>query len=194
MSKIKFFILSLALMVCSSAAAQFSNTNARGNQRSSRVAGNGFDSNGPVAGYKGFIDLGYTIGAGDFGEGRISFMTTHGYQINSYFFAGIGTGVNYFHKSEAWGIPIYADFRGNLMNNGISPFIDFKIGYSVVDAEGFFLSPSVGCRFAIGEKSGLNISVGYEMQKAKWEVSTKYFSYSGNENCGGVVLKVGIDF
>ena len=191
MGKIKCLLVAIAIMICNATFAQFSNANqSRGKTHGTSM----FDGNGPVTGYKGFIDLGYTIGAGDFGEGRISFMTTHGYQFNPYFFAGIGTGVNYFHKSEAWGIPIYADFRGNLMNNGITPFVDFKIGYSVLDAEGFFLSPSIGCRFAIGEKSGLNISVGYEVQKAKMGVYTKYVSYSSNENCGGVAIKVGIDF
>ena len=186
--------MAFAMMVCSSANAQFSNTTVRSTQRSTRTAVNGLDGRGPEAGYKGIVEAGYTVGVGNFGEGRISFMTAHGYQVNPYFFAGIGAGVNYFTDSEAWGVPIFADLRANILNNSISPFIDLKIGYSILDAEGFFFSPSVGCRFAIGERSGLNISVGYEMQKA--EMTWYYAGYYGTskENVGGLALKIGLDF
>jgi len=193
MSKIKFFFVLMAIMVCSSASAQFSNANVRGGQRSSRTF-NGLDGKGPESGYKGFVEAGYTVGVGDYGKGRISFMTTHGYQINTFVFAGVGAGVNYLTKSEAWGVPIFADVRANILDHSISPFIDVKIGYSVTDVEGLFFSPSIGCRIAISDKSAFNVSIGYELQKA--EFLWYYSGYYGTskENCGGLALKVGLDF
>lgn len=45
-----------------------------------------------IKGYRGFLDLGYTTGD----DGCIQFTTSHGYQLNPYFFFGAGTGVSYF--------------------------------------------------------------------------------------------------
>ncbi len=195
MGKMKCLLIAMAIMVCDTAFAQFSNANhGRGKTHGSSI----FDGKGPKSGYKGFVETGYTIGVGDAGDGRISAMTVHGYQINPYIFAGIGAGGNYFHKAEKWNVPIFADVRSNILDHSISPFVDVKIGYSILDVEGFFFSPSIGCRFAIGEKSGLNVSVGYELQKFKIEQSYSVYGYSGSVSakgtCGGVAFKVGLDF
>jgi len=148
-------------------------------------------------GYKGFIDLGYGIGVGDFGEDRLEISTAHGYQINTYFFAGAGLGLNYFHDASAYGIPIFADFRGSypISNSKIAPFFDFKIGYSVGDAEGFYCSPSVGIRIAASEKCGINIGLGYEIQKvdAFW-ITSSYDIFKTKENTGAFTIKLGLDF
>lgn len=149
-----------------------------------------FDMGGRQAGYRGFVDLGYSIGTGTFGEDRIEVATSHGYQFNPYVFAGAGVGFNYFFDSEVIGIPIYAHVRSEFLNNSITPFADFKIGYSVVDAEGFYMTPSVGCRFAIGELRGLSVSLVYTLLKA--EVGNYY--YSDTETVGGFSIKVGFDF
>lgn len=149
-----------------------------------------FDGKGVEKGYRGFVDLGYTIGVEDYGEGRIDLQTSHGYQFLPYFYSGIGVGMSYYHESEAVSIPIFADLRADIFNNSITPFVDFKIGYSVVDVTGFYMSPSVGCRFRLSQNLGLNVTIGYTMQKYKWE----YWYFSGSENCGGLNLRLGIDF
>lgn len=74
-----------------------------------------------IKGYRGFLDLGYTTGD----DGCIQFTTSHGYQLNSYFFFGAGTGVSYFTDSESALIPVFADLRGNFTNGQIVPFIGF---------------------------------------------------------------------
>lgn len=148
-------------------------------------------------GYKGFVDLGYGIGVGDYGEGRLEVQTTHGYQFNPYFFAGVGAGFSYFHEGSLSCLPIFADLRGNLPITGskISPFLDLKIGYSVLDVEGFYMSPSVGARIAVGQLTGLNISLGYEMQKWSYEIYIPgYWSEEGTENTGAFTIKLGLDF
>lgn len=185
MKTVKLLMLLTALSICGSMFAQFSNTRTTSRQSLS----SNFDGNGPATGYKGFIDLGYTFGVGDFGEDRIAFSTTHGYQVNPYIFAGIGAGINYYTSPDAWSVPIFADVRGTFLNNSITPFIDLKIGYSILDAEGFYLSPSIGCRIR-----NFNISVGYELQKVDLQFSLAGYHVESKETCGGIALKVGLDF
>lgn len=164
--------------------------NSRYNNFSGSRHGRGLNGKGLTAGYRGFVDLGYTIGTGDFGEDRIEFATSHGYQFNPYIFAGLGVGAHYYFDSEVVEIPIFAHIRSEFLNNSISPFLDFKAGYSVYDATGFYMTPSVGCRFAVGKQSGISVGLGYTMQKVEYD----YYSYSGSENCGGFSIKVGFDF
>ena len=45
-------------------------------------------------GYRGLVDIGYTIGVGDFDNGRFEITTSHGYQFNSWLFIGGGMGIN----------------------------------------------------------------------------------------------------
>ena len=152
---------------------------------------------GLKSGYKGMVDLGYGIGVGDFGEGRIEFQTAHGYQFNPYLFTGVGAGISYYHESEAISVPIFADIRGSLpiSDSKVSPFIDFKIGYAVADVEGFYFSPSVGLRVALNHRAGFNFSLGYELQKFDWYYYDYYYgSYEGTENCGAFAIKIGFDF
>ena len=50
----------------------------------------------------------------------------------------------------------------------LSPYIDAKVGYSVVNVEGGFCNPSVGCHFYFGHSNvGLSVGVGYVMQAFK---------------------------
>ena len=133
-------------------------------------------------GYKGFIDLGYTIGAGDWGVDRIELTTSHGYQFNPYLYIGAGVSANYYYDAELFGLPFFAHARANLINNSISPYIDFKIGYSIIDIEGFYMSPSIGCKI-----KSFNIGVGYVLQTAD-----VYYDWS--ENIGGISIKLGFEF
>ena len=158
--------------------------------RRSSAPGMQFNGGGRMAGYRGFVDLGYTIGTGDFGEDRVEFATSHGYQFNPYLYVGLGAGAHYYFDSEMVEVPIFAHVRSEFLNNSISPFFDFKIGYTVYDATGFYMTPSVGCRFALGDRSGISVGLGYTMQKVEYDL----WGYSDSENCGGFSIKVGFDF
>lgn len=145
-----------------------------------------FDGRGPQQGYRGFVDMGYTIGTGDTGEGRIELNTVHGYQFMPFLFAGVGVGAHYYFDSEVVAIPIFADMRADILNNSISPFVDMRIGYSPYDVQGFYFNPSVGCRFAMQSIKALNASVGYSMQKGD--------GYNGKITVGGFNIRVGLEF
>lgn len=152
----------------------------------------------PTPCYKGFFDFGYTIGVGDFGEGRVALSSTHGVQIIPHLFVGAGVGFNYYHESALWNMPFYADVRSNFLKGKVTPFVDFRIGYSAGNVAGFYMSPTIGCDFGFGKKSGFSIALGYEYQKAEYGFLFydyyDYLYYTSRENCGGVVVKMGFDF
>ena len=124
-----------------------------------------YDGYDPQRGFKMFAEGGYGLSSGLFGEERVSFMASVGYYFNSHIFAGIGSGENYFAESKKYAIPIYANFRLNILNNSISPFLDMKVGGSIGDIKGFYMSPSVGARWAIDNIIVFTTSIGYEFQR-----------------------------
>lgn len=103
------------------------------------------------AGYKGFLELGYMGGIGDYRANQLDILTTHGIAAGN-FFAGIGLGVNILNPKEngnpldhniggaypsskydynnetAVMIPLYADFKYNFGSGLVRPFVDLKIG------------------------------------------------------------------
>lgn len=145
-------------------------------------------------GYKGFVDLGYAIGVGDWGLDRVEISTAHGYQFNPYLFVGAGFGVNYYTDAELCNIPVFANLRANLLNAKITPFVDVKIGYSVVDIEGFYFAPSIGCRFGLTRRMAINLGVGYAMQKAEIFYTSGNYYYYDMINSGAIDFKVGFEF
>ena len=149
-----------------------------------------FDDDGIQEGYRGFADFSYTLGVGDWGKNhdRVGIMTSHGYQIAPQFFAGLGVGFNYYYdgNDEACSLPVFAHFRSDILENEITPYLDLRVGYSFLDVKGFYINPSVGCRFELNDNLGLNVGIGYTMQQAM------FFIYK--ENCGGIDFRFGIDF
>ena len=138
----------------------------------SKHAGNGIQP-----GARWFVDL---IGAfGDDTDAGVSFVG--GYQINKLIFVGLGVAGTYYFDSEIFEVPIFADVRCDILDSYITPFVDFRIGYTVYDYQGLYLTPSVGCRFG-----NFNVSLGYFMQKMDWD------GWDVQED--GVMVKIGWDF
>jgi hypothetical protein len=200
MKKIKLFAFIATLLICGTASAQFTNT---GNNRKANTSSNSSFGDGAVAGYSGFIETGYTAGIGDYSYNRFEISTSHGFQINSHIFIGMGVGFKYFASESVYGIPFFADFRVNFLDNNISPFVGMKTGYTIGSdsdgIKGFMLSPSIGCRFGFKDNLGLIVSLGYDYQQAT--VWTLYYSYyygyyteSSRENLAGLALKIGFEF
>ena len=144
-------------------------------------------------GYKGFIDFGYSQNVGmdgvaneisGYDSNKIFWSTSHGYQFNPYLYLGAGVAANYYFDAECFGLPFFAHVRGNILNNKISPYVDFRIGYSPLeDVRGFYMAPSIGCKIY-----SFNVSLGYVMQK----ITDSYYDIS--ENFSGFSLKVGFEF
>ena len=149
-------------------------------------------------GYHGFIDFGGGFAAGSSGSALVSLSTSHGYQFNPYYYLGAGVGYNYHAFTLGNSIPLFANFRTNLLNTRISPFVDFKIGYSLGEDKGFYMHPAIGGSFLTSRKFGWNISVGYDMQVTQiryinWP-NLNLSPYKENVVIGGITIKAGVEF
>lgn len=152
-------------------------------------------------GYRGFMELGGGPGVGDYGDGFVSFSTSHGGQISPYFFLGAGIGFDYHFGWETISIPIFADLRANFLDNNITPYFGMKIGYSVFDITGFYFNPTLGVDFALDSRLGFNFSLGYNLQSARVG-HYSYYDYGGysvsigglKEIIGGITFKFGVHF
>jgi hypothetical protein len=165
--------------------------------------------------YRGFVDGGYTIGIGDYEFGRFEINTSHGYQINPFFFIGGGLGLHFMPEYKTKGmdipldqreakvdIPVFANLRANFSKGKIVPFVDGKAGTYVTNNGGLYLNLSAGCRFAVNEKQAVNVSVGYTTEKLEFEtfksfISSKKMNYMTSPrklNTEGIAVKVGYEF
>ena len=173
MKKVMLFF-ALMLLWCSTASAIY------------------FDDEGITQGYRGFADFSYTLGVGDWGKNhdRVGIMTSHGCQIAPQFFAGLGVGFNYYFNGndESCSLPVFAHFRSDILENEITPYVDLRVGYSFLDVKGFYINPSVGCRFELNDNLGINVGIGYTMQQAEFLFKRE------KKNCGGLDFRFGIDF
>jgi hypothetical protein len=92
----------------------------RYNDRNASRFNDDYDDYG-VSGYKGIFDLGYNFSIGGAGEkGAFEFNTSHGYQINEYFFAGAGLGLHIYNaRDTAMKNPnSYPQYVGTVGTNG----------------------------------------------------------------------------
>ena len=167
-------------------------------------------------GYRGFAELGYGIGVGDYDFGRFSIETSHGYQFNHYIFLGAGVGFQFSSKYETpdmdialdkrdskVDIPIFANFRANFLKKRFSPFVDLKGGAYVNNGGGAYVNASAGLRIATTARQAVNISVGYALQQLEFETFDRFTNPGHNMNYTRdsrrldsevVTIKVGYEF
>ncbi len=152
---------------------------------------------GRQQGYRGFVDVSGIIGVGDYSDSRIGISTSHGYQFNPYLFLGGGIATNYHFGPEKFFLPIYVHLRSEFLNHSYSPFADLRIGYSffinpIQARGGFYTEALIGYRFAVGEKIGISVGVGYSLQMRTDFYRNKEFSWDHYEH--GINIRVGFDF
>lgn len=167
-------------------------------------------------GYRGFAEIGYGIGVGDYDFGRFSIETSHGYQFNHYIFLGAGLGFQFSSKYETPGmeyaldkrdskvdIPIFANLHFNFLKKKFSPFVDLKGGAFVNNGGGAYVNASAGLRIATTARQSVNISVGYAFQQLEFETFGHFSNPGHNMNytrdprrldTEAVSLKVGYEF
>lgn len=165
--------------------------------------------------YRGFVDVGYNIGVGDYQFGRFEISSSHGYQVNPFFFVGAGFGLHFMSEYETPNmsialdvrdssveIPLFANLKCNFTKSKVAPFIDLKAGTFVTNNGGLYANISGGCRIATKDKQAVNVSVGYTMQKLEFETFDRFISSSSMAylreprvlNTEGVTIKVGYEF
>lgn len=165
--------------------------------------------------YRGFADVAYSMGVGDYEFGRVEINTSHGYQFNPYFYLGAGVGFHFMSKYETDGmdipldvrdskvdIPIFADARANITKGKIAPFVDMRAGAYVTNGGGIYLAPSAGVRIAINKRQAVNISVGYSYENLQFQTFDRfvsrynmdYYRSDTNYDTEAVTFKVGFEF
>lgn len=149
-------------------------------------------------GYKGIVELGFQTSVKYLGTDRFILNIINGFQVSPYFSFGFGTGLQYYRDVEAYLVPVFIDFRANLMIQKVSPYLALGLGYSYdpkydFSGVGFLLTPTIGVCIAVSGKSKVYAGIGYEMQKME------YHSYQNDwlpisVNLGAMSMNVGISF
>ncbi len=141
----------------------------------------------PRRGYRAFVDFGASNGDFDFGT---SISSTHGVQIIPQLFVGTGGMYNFAgtdDTDQTWSTTMFFDVRYDALKNKVSPFVDCRIGYTWgtirsdngffsldVPVEGFYFSPSIGCRI-----SRFNFALFFDYQKYDLLLSESKFNNYG---------------
>ncbi|MDE5642226.1 MAG: hypothetical protein K2I56_01905 [Muribaculaceae bacterium] len=139
----------------------------------------------PHSGYRGFIDWSNDLRSDTFyGFPRqTSFYTgvttSHGYQINSIFFAGAGIGAEHCSNLDNWIVPVFAEGRADFSFGAFTPFADIRLGANMAEGVGVYFSPSVGYRFNWGRKAGVNLALGMTLGGYKCELYNLVIDDSG---------------
>ncbi len=163
--------------------------------------------------YRGYVDLGYSIGVGDYEFDRFEINTSHGYQFTPYLFFGAGFGFHFMNSYESKtlvfpdtrdnkvDIPIFANIRCNFLKKKISPFIDVKGGTYVTNNGELYVNASIGCRFSIDKKQAINLSIGYSVEELEFEIFDSFIGYSMDyytmpviKSTESITLKLGFEF
>lgn len=119
-------------------------------------------------GYRGFF-------SGEFQAGDVFQMgatTTHGFQLNDKVFIGAGTGIK-ICEDDYRRIPLYASIRLDTRNSKISPFVEGRLGYEVIEDQegGGYASINGGIRV-----KSFNVSMGFDTFRA-YEEKSDYYCY-----------------
>ena len=145
--------------------------------------------------YKGSVEVGRTLHTDDMSLfSTTDIYTTHGVQINPYFYVGAGAGVRL--GDDFTSIPLYGSIRYTILKKKVSPFIDAKIGYNILDAAGFYTNPGAGVSWNFYKKLSMFLKVGYTYNSKSYDNWRKPNELIKSTNIypHGVSLSVGFDF
>ncbi len=157
--------------------------------------------------YKGFVELSGLAGVGHNRSNIIDLSTTQGFQYTSWFFMGVGAGVDVVmaQQPDGWRpnpdydymsrdntqtkvmIPLFSDFRFNVnMSSSTSMFIDLKLGAAWLIgsdylrmADGFMSNET---QFYFRPTIGLRIPVSSSNPKQAMNVGISYQLLTSNNN------------
>lgn len=131
-----------------------------------------------------YLLMSATVNATDFDAG-IGTHAVYGRQFNNYLAVGVGGG---FTQMSVNGgirtIPIYAEVRGNLFENPVTPIYSYALGYGfglantnadIIDAKGgFYMHPALGLRFDMQNGTAVIIDFGYQLHNM--EITSQRFN------------------
>lgn len=141
-------------------------------------------------GYEKSIEVGASIGIGDYSNNTFGVAMINGYRFSDYLFAGVGVGIGYSnflngididkydataeYRTDAYLIPIFANIKANLTKGKCSPFFLLNLGYTfdanqyLKDAPGFMLEPAFGVDFNLSKKQTIYVLAGFNLQHSEY--------------------------
>lgn len=175
----------------------------------------GLQAQSITKGYRGYYDLGYSQGIGDYTYGRIELNTAQGYQFSPYFFMGAGVGLHYGLKyttdDSDWpfeirdakiDIPVFANMKVFFSKGTYKWFADARFGTYFTNNSGLYGTAAFGCRFPIEGWRDISVSLGYSMAEYEYEMTVRHGSLISTDwtrkgmvrRSSAISLKVGVDF
>lgn len=157
--------------------------------------------------YKGYVDLSGTAGLGGNRANFIGVSTTQGYQYASWFFMGVGLGVDVAMapsekplvagnptfdrdgaKTKAM-IPVFTDFRFNVgPEKSLSAFLDLKIGAAWLLGSSYLALDhgymSNATQFYLKPTLGVRMPVNSEKPRQAFSIGVTYQLLTSNNNYG----------
>ncbi|MCX7768532.1 MAG: hypothetical protein N2110_05875 [Flavobacteriales bacterium] len=119
-------------------------------------------------GYRGLIEAGVEFGVSFWATDRFKLNVINGYQFIPYLITSGGIGLRYFFGSNSVSFPIFLDLRGVFLETRVRPTAAFGIGYTLnsrFKGVGLYLYPQIGARYYLNDRMGLNLGLGYEVQR-----------------------------
>lgn len=171
--------------------------------------------------YKGYVDASYLGGVGSQRADFLEITTTQGFKYSSWFFMGVGAGVDvaFAHVNDGWSanrlysytntgvmLPLYTDFRFNTnLTGGVSFFADIRLGAAfligknylrvgdgyLTNSESFYLKPTVGVRIPVSKNGRQAVNVGLSYQLI---TSSYWYTYSRNSTLNAFGATVGFEW
>lgn len=149
-----------------------------------------------IKGIRVFLDYAYTQGFGTIKNNRFDWATSLGFQFDPIFYLGVGLSYSMTLNNKESSVPLFINPRINFIDSNVTPYFDFKGGYSPIEGKGLYFNPSVGISCVTNRTQALSIGIGYTYQKSKYknwsEKQEKKIHY--NDTYNGIQLKLTYEF
>jgi hypothetical protein len=148
-------------------------------------------------GYKGIVEIGLGIPVGFYGESRVKLNVVNGIQFNPYTSLGFGIGLSGYYDRML--VPVFADFRCYLLNNKVTPYLSFDMGYSFnadnsFKGQGFLWSMLIGINLNLSRNFSMHLGAGYDSQKFDWYVQHISSHEYDSGMSGAILINLGFSF
>ena len=142
--------------------------------------------------FRGFVDLGYSLGFGSPRNDYWMVETSFGYQMTNNVYLGAGIGLHKFNAIiESYPqrtdgaqpepndpdlnkfpfVPLYAEVRYNMRSENFNtPWASLKLGGSIFNHGGVYAAPAIGYHFASSQFFSFNVGVGYALHTAHYKL------------------------
>lgn len=131
-----------------------------------------------MRGYRAFYEVGYGAAlypSEDYTGDLLEIGTSQGFQFNNSIYLGGGVSFNnYFSDGTTYfEVPVFVDFRWNIINKKVTPYVNPRIGYGFGVLRGGFIKATIGVRFGLKNRHAMNVGISYSSQADNHENECK---------------------